>query len=217
MIERHRGNRTNIHSGNVDGVTIAGIEAGGTESVRVFLGELAAPLRAGTYRPPPLRRVNIPEPGQPGEVLLTDLHNYGMPLIRYKVGDLASWKAGTCPCGRGLPLLNAVEGRTLDLISTPSGRVVSGVFFPHLLKDFSWIRTYQVIQEQPDLLTLRIAVDGPSPADQVHLLKETVARTLGSEMKVVWEMGEDVTIEQGRKFRPVVSHVPVDMSTAILD
>ena len=61
------------------------------------------------------------EPGERGEVLLTDLHNYGMPLIRYKVGDVGSWKGRDCACGRGLPLLNVVEGRTLDLISTPSG------------------------------------------------------------------------------------------------
>lgn len=149
------------------------------------------------------------EPGELGEVLLTDLHNYAMPLIRYKVGDVASWKGADCRCGRGLPLMNSVEGRALDLISTPSGRVISGVFFPHLFKDFGWIRQFQVIQEELDELTVRIAVDAPPTAAQSLLLKETMTRTLGPEMQVKWEIGKDVAIERERKFRPVLSRVPV--------
>src|SRR5674476_1628399 len=54
---------TNQGSPGVDGVSIAEIEAGGSESVRAFLDELAADLRSGIYRPKPLRRVNIPKPG----------------------------------------------------------------------------------------------------------------------------------------------------------
>jgi RNA-directed DNA polymerase len=58
---------TNQGASGVDGVTIASIEAGGVESVRVFLAGLAGELGAGTYRPKPLRRVNIPKPGKPGQ------------------------------------------------------------------------------------------------------------------------------------------------------
>jgi phenylacetate-CoA ligase len=153
------------------------------------------------------------EPGEAGEVLLTDLHNYGMPLIRYKVGDAGSWKGHDCACRRGLPLLNVVEGRTLDLISTPSGRVISGEFFPHLLKDFSWIRRYQVVQEQRDQLIVRIAADESHSNEDCSLLKETLSQTLGDEMHVHFEIGPDILIEQGSKFRPVLSRVPVSFDT----
>jgi len=151
-------------------------------------------------------------PGEMGEILLTDLHNYGMPLIRYKVGDVGSWKEGTCPCGRGLPLLNVVEGRTLDLIRTPSGRVIAGEFFPHLFKDFASIRRFQVVQEEIDALQIRLSLDAPVPSEQQQLLMETLAETLGREMRIQWEIGEEVVIETGAKYRPVISRVPADLT-----
>ena len=149
-------------------------------------------------------------PGETGEILLTDLHNYGMPLIRYKVGDLGSWKGVSCSCGRGLPLMNVVEGRVLDVIVTPDGRAISGEFFPHLMKDFAAIRTFQVIQEQKDLLNVRLALAEPLPSSQLAFIKSTIDHTIGPAMRIEWEIGEDVVIEPTRKFRPVMSRVSLD-------
>src|SRR5207253_1358560 len=74
--------------------------------------------------------------GEEGNVVVTDLFNYGMPFIRHVIGDRAVAGWGTCPCGRGLPLLKKVTGRRLDILRTPDGRQIPGEFFPHLLKDF---------------------------------------------------------------------------------
>lgn len=152
------------------------------------------------------------EPGEIGEILLTDLHNYGMPLIRYKVGDVGSWKAESCPCGRGLPLLNVVEGRVLDLISTPDGRVLPGEFFPHLMKDFAAIRAYQVVQDRKDALSIRVALEEPMAESRERQLKETVARAVGPQVQIAWEIGPEVEIRtaDNHKFRPVLSRVPVE-------
>ncbi len=151
-------------------------------------------------------------PGELGEVLITDLHNYGMPLIRYRVGDITSWSGEACPCGRGLPLLNPVEGRTLDMISTPSGRVVSGVFFPYLLKEFAWVKGYQAVQRERGEITIQIQTDDAPPRSDMGRIMGAVTRTLGATMRVEWEVGPDVFIEKTRKFRPVISHVPVDFT-----
>ena len=69
-------------------------------------------------------------PGQEGRVLTTNLHNYGMPMIRYEIGDLAVTSDRQCPCGRGLPLLAAVNGRTADVLHTTDGRQGPGVSLP---------------------------------------------------------------------------------------
>jgi group II intron reverse transcriptase/maturase len=71
---------TNQGAPGVDGVSIADIEAGGVESVRVFLDRLTVELMAGTYRPKPLRRVNIPKPGKPGQT-----RPLGIPTIADRV------------------------------------------------------------------------------------------------------------------------------------
>src|SRR6185295_20378238 len=63
------------------------------------------------------------EPGELGEVVITDLNNFCMPLIRYRVGDLAVAmdNTKTCPCGRGLPRIGRIEGRTQAIIFGPNG------------------------------------------------------------------------------------------------
>ena len=78
-------------------------------------------------------------PGEAGELVITDLNNFSMPFVRYKNEDLAAISDKKCSCGRGLPLLAYVEGRILDAIQVPGGRVLPGEFFPHFFKDFKWI------------------------------------------------------------------------------
>ena len=96
--------------------------------------------------------------GQVGELLVTDLHNYAQPFIRYRGGDLASWLPGPCPCGRSLPRLAGVEGRVMDAIRTPTGGRLTGLFFPHLLKDYPAIAQYQIVQPSLDQVVLRLVL-----------------------------------------------------------
>ena len=64
-------------------------------------------------------------PGEAGEVVATSLNSYAMPFLRYRLGDLCSPSHRPCPCGRGLPLLELVQGRSNDAIRLPDGRVVT--------------------------------------------------------------------------------------------
>src|SRR5207244_11937336 len=66
-------------------------------------------------------------PGTPGAIVVTDLSNFAMPLIRYQIGDVGVLADRACPCGRGLPLLESIEGREADYVVTADGRLVSGI------------------------------------------------------------------------------------------
>src|SRR5260370_23422080 len=73
-------------------------------------------------------------PGESGSVIVTDLTNRAMPIIRYQVGDVAAMTDRVCSCGRGLPLLERLEGREADYVLTPAGELISGV---SLTEDFA--------------------------------------------------------------------------------
>ena len=88
--------------------------------------------------------------GKTGNVVITDLHNYGMPFIRYMNGDLAELSDKVCSCGRGLPMMTSIQGRELDIIRTPDGRIVPGEFFPHLMKEVAAVQEFQVVQLKLD-------------------------------------------------------------------
>lgn len=89
------------------------------------------------------------QPGETGEVLVTDLTNLSVPLIRYALGDLATATDSECPCGRGLPLIGPIQGRVQAIIIGTNGCFLPGTFFAHLLKDYGHIvRQFQVVQEQ---------------------------------------------------------------------
>ena len=96
--------------------------------------------------------------GETGEVVITDLHNFGMPFIRYLNGDMAvAGKASRCACGRTLSRVASVEGRTADLVRDASGSAVSGIAFNVLFTGLAGAaRQWQVVQHKDRSVTLRV-------------------------------------------------------------
>ena len=96
-------------------------------------------------------------PGEMGAILVTDLLNHAMPLIRYRIGDLARWADGACPCGRGLPRLERVAGRVTDFLVGCDGRLVSGVFLAtYVVAQRPSLGQVQIRQHRAGAVTYRI-------------------------------------------------------------
>jgi phenylacetate-CoA ligase len=98
-------------------------------------------------------------PGEIGEVVITDLSNHCLPLIRYRIGDLAVAmdEREPCPCGRGLPRIGRIEGRTSSVMLCADGTWLPGSFFAHFLKDHHRsIRHYQVAQREAGAFELKL-------------------------------------------------------------
>jgi phenylacetate-CoA ligase len=143
-------------------------------------------------------------PGEEGNVVVTDLFNYGMPFIRYANGDRAVAGWDTCSCGRGLPLLKGITGRQLDVLKTPDGRLVPGEFFPHLLKEFPAVKRFQVVHEAPERVQLRLVLNGDWNAGERDRLEQEIRNVLGPAVQLNMVPVEDIELTPTGKFRVVV-------------
>jgi phenylacetate-CoA ligase len=148
-----------------------------------------------------------PVTGRPGRVVITDLHNFGMPFIRYANGDVASISPDPCPCGRGLPLIEYVQGREADVIRLPDGRRLTGLFFVHLFKDFPAIRYYQVIQPSAAELCIRIVPMVKEPPPSMAPVLHSLRRALGEGVQIRIELVEQIPLTRAGKRRIVESHL----------
>jgi phenylacetate-CoA ligase len=120
-----------------------------------------------------------------GRILATTLANDAMPFIRYDTGDLGAISGERCACGRGHPLLREVIGRNVDMFVTPDGRRVFGAFFGMFLERCPGVREYQVVQDTPERVTVRIVPDAGFDPGQIDGLREMVkAHGAGWEMDV---------------------------------
>jgi phenylacetate-CoA ligase len=120
-------------------------------------------------------------PGETGEVVVTDLHNYGMPFVRYLNGDLAvAREDDDCACGRGLPRIAYVDGRVTDTLQSATGEKVSGLVFNVLFVVFGEsVRAFQAIQRVDRSLVLRIVATPAFDASAEARLRQTIASYFG--------------------------------------
>lgn len=149
-------------------------------------------------------------PGELGELVITDLNNYAMPFIRYKIGDLGVLSEKACPCGRGLPLLQSVNGRVMDAIKTRDGRCVTGLFFTHLMREFEGVRQFRVIQKAYELIQVEI-VKGDSFKDEcLERLRLEINKTMGSQVQVEFSFVADIKPLPSGKQRITFSELPAN-------
>lgn len=121
---------------------------------------------------------------RPGRVVVTDLLNRGTPLLRYEIGDLAVALDGACACGRGLPRIGRIAGRTSDVLRSPDGRQVSGIsFLDTVTIHIPGFRQVQVVQEAADELTFRIVPTPSCSEASLRMLRDGVTRYFGAAMR----------------------------------
>lgn len=155
-------------------------------------------------------------PGEIGEVVVTHLANRTMPLIRYRIGDLAMpGPAVPCRCGRTLPSLAEVAGRTLDAFVTADGTLVNGFYlrrFYRLLSDD--VRQFQLVQLAPRHVLVRLVPRETSPEPRLALRKDIelvtshLARALGPDCALSFEFPREISREPSGKYRVTVRMAP---------
>jgi phenylacetate-CoA ligase len=157
------------------------------------------------------------KPGEVGEVVITDLNNYCMPFIRYRIGDLAEAVDDSiaCPCGRGAPRVGAIEGRVQSIIQGADGRYLPGTFFAHYLKEFDHaIKKFQVVQEERNAMLFRVVKGGRFSDDVIEEVLATFREYLGQEMKITVEYVDEVAMVRTGKRLASVSKLGIDFQKA---
>lgn len=147
---------------------------------------------------------------EPGEIIVTDLWNYGMPFVRYQMGDVASKSSKKCDCGRNTPLINDIQGRVSDFFVDAKGGLVHGEYFTHLFYGLEGVEQFQFVQEAKDLISLRIL---PGKNFTPSILDSVILKTkqcIGSDVEVDIKICTESFVEESGKFRFTVSKVSND-------
>jgi len=145
------------------------------------------------------------------EIVGTCLHNFAMPFIRYKTGDLARKTDDPCPCGRKHPILSEIFGREADFIVTPEKNLVSPLFLSYIFHNREEIREGQIIQENLNSFRIKVVpwekISPDTKEGLVHSLREALE---SSNIRIVVEEVEEVPCTVGCKRPFVMSHVRLE-------
>lgn len=143
-----------------------------------------------------------PAGGDATAVLITKLHSDAMPMLRYRIGDMARFPAGACP-GHPSWVLHEIVGRDVQRLWLPDGRWMHGVGFPHLMKDFP-IRDFQVTQEGDFSVEVRVVPsDAFGPAHEAEIIGAVRANLPG--VPVTLRSVTEIPRTRANKWQPVVS------------
>lgn len=148
-----------------------------------------------------------PVHNQSGDLLITDLHNYGFPLIRYLNGDRATLVDKPCACGNPLPIMKSVDGRKLDIIKTPKGGSIPGELFPHLFKEIKSITKFQVKQSVIDSLDIIIIASDKFCEDDKAKITDEINRYSNKSLKLNFIMVNDIPLTTSGKHRVTICEI----------
>lgn len=156
----------------------------------------------------------VDEDGQPvpngveGNIVVTNLNNYAMPLVRYAIGDRGIMaQPGACACGRGGQILQRVSGRSIDVFLMRDGTHVDGAWFFPMLWARDWVRKFQIIQADYAWVVFRVALQGAYRTDELEEITYQTRLVMGAECRVDFEFVDDIAPSPSGKFRFTVSEV----------
>ncbi len=145
-------------------------------------------------------------PGETGRVVVTQLHNYAMPLVRYDLGDYA--RVGEpCPCGRGLPVLDEVMGRRRNMLVLPTGQTFWPTFGSAWKGLEDVVHQFQLVQRELDHIQARVVGPRPLTADEQAAVAAELVRRFGYPFRVTFEFLDAIGRTPGAKFEDFVSLV----------
>jgi len=147
-------------------------------------------------------------PGQPGELVVTELNNLGMPLIRYRTGDFGTLDDAPCSCGRTLRVLRGLHGRAYDIIRTRDGKAFHGEFMLYIFEDIKrkglGIRQFQVVQTDWNAFLVRLVTGTGFSAETEDFVRRRIHEEIDPAAVVTFERVTEIVREKSGKMRLIV-------------
>ncbi len=156
---------------------------------------------------------NTVSEGEVGEIVLTALNNRAMPLIRYRIGDMARGppKYEECDCGREMPIIDEIIGRQDEVVVTEDGRRVPMLSY-NVFKYTENISESRIVQESVDEFVLQIVPDDGYTDEQAEIAIKKLKDRVGEDIQVEVETLESIPRTDAGKFRAVISNVSAQMN-----
>lgn len=146
-------------------------------------------------------------PGEAGEIVITHLATSEFPFIRYRTGDVGVLSEHPCSCGRGLPLLEEIQGRATDFVVARDGTVMHGLALIYVVRDIPGVARFKIVQESLDETRVLLETDAEFDEGAVATIRAGIAQRLGEGVRVSVERVAEIPVEASGKYRYIVSQV----------
>jgi phenylacetate-CoA ligase len=141
-------------------------------------------------------------------LICTSMGNCGMPFIRYEIGDLGIPSSEPCACGRGLPMIKELKGRTYDILRTPSGKIITGNVFGIVFSDHSHVvKQFQIRQRRLDQMEVTVAVKPGVKQEDLHNLMSLIRVIIGPDVEVTFNITEEIPLSASGKLHLTISEI----------
>lgn len=145
-------------------------------------------------------------PGEAGEIVVTHLATWDFPFVRYRTGDVGVLDDKVCACGRGLPLLRDLQGRTTDFVVAADGTVMHGLALIYIVRDLPGIAAFKVTQHSRERTQVELVREAGFDPGCAARIVEGFRRRLGPEVQVQVDVVDRIAPEKSGKYRYIVSH-----------
>jgi phenylacetate-CoA ligase len=146
-------------------------------------------------------------PGVSGEIVVTHLATRDFPFVRYRTGDIAVLDTRVCPCGRGLPMLAEIQGRSTDFVVARDGTVMHGLALIYTVRDLPGIEQFKIIQHDVDRTEVQVVASDAFGPEQQRRIVDDFKRRLGRDVAIEVNRVDAIAPEPSGKYRYVVSRV----------
>jgi len=144
--------------------------------------------------------------GESGEIVVTHMATSDFPFVRYRTGDIGTISTSSCACGRGLPVLKDIEGRTTDFVIAEDGTVMHGLALIYILRELPGVEEFKIVQESLSLTCIDVVTSDLSEQLRADIISQFKQR-LGSNVDIEVTKVNKIEAEKSGKFRYVISKV----------